>query len=1537
MKHDESKNNNKFINVGLIFRIINIVVCVLFVFCLLIYANLGKIATSILNPDTIKQAVNKNTGLLLDLSEPKISSTKDLCIKITAPVIILSEPNNSPSNLLNIKNAEVSLKILPLLFKKVEFKKLTADDLTINIIRAKDGVFNFQKYLKNDAKMPFKLQAKNTIILVDKYTLDFNDEINNTKAQISGENLISSEFNLDSYADIKTKGIIKIANRNKAQNSPFALDIKLKFPLDKNLGFDHSKFTASVQDIDFSLFKPYISEFISKDIRDFSGHGTLFIMPSGNTQNSITFKLNTSDLFIKIYKNKHDNFINIKDKADILLAARFKKKELIVDDFSFQKNKINITAKGTIKNITKNFNSINPDIVLKIKNSSLAEGLKTAPDYLFKMQQDYIPLLKKYNANGIVNGEFRVKDRVRFPNMYGYIKLDDVYLLERPKNAKTSSGEVLFDGSDVTININANCPNNQKVIVKGRTEIKEVPFAKFDIQSTPAIDIEFAHKILIPIHEIFGFQLGPLPFMKVSGNGQISLKTEGTRESAKLNGFFRTKNGRASLDGLNTTLYNGNLNLLFNGKKIVFDNTTGLAEGAKVKIDGNSDVEGNLDLYVKIFDVNAEKALGVVKTSEMILGLLNGGAFLDSYTNPKGNIDFNMRLWGKAEEFSGSMNFEPNDNLKAKGIILFKNNAIDIFPEIKASKVNGNLEFTDFVTLNLNANIYNSPFNITGTIKPDTKASKIRAEQPQIVDLAFKSKSASSYDLYKFFYDNQDAFQSKNKISRELYEFLNKINFKFAADIRAKGKVNPTDTILDMKKFTLDGWAVGLNNKNSDVLFNSGMVKFKDQKLLFNNLNATLWNANVITNGNVDKIFDDIFIPDLKFNLVSFPFSKITDLTSVIDEDKIKKILNDYTDFSGSISGDFFYNKNGFSGNTNLNKVSLYDKKRDVPVNLNSGDLRFSNNQLRLNALNMTYGATPVYLDAVIDDINCALPRFNVYVSTNLNEESLDKLLNPMLQFPLKTKGELTLKGRLRGQFDNYTAFGTVILNPQTDLYFMGANLGDTQSKREINTRIDFRNDEIRIGHIKYQKYILSQNNKETPYEMLNVSGLIKTIGKDIIFNNLRVKTPNPAPARLLNPVFKKSVLKQGTLSADILFNGPILKPNVNGSARLSNVDVPLYETQVRDVDLTLDDKFINAVLEGEGMGSDVKFKAQIINSAALPVVVNKAEITSKKLNLNKFINSLSNISKAQKTTDPANKQTQLLSPADFEIKNGKFTVDEIYYNNIKASNLSGSFKHTKDGKFIFNDILFDIAGGKIKTNGSYEFATTKFTINSEITDCDANTLVTDILGAKNQVFGKPNGKIYFTGTELNTASSINKVKANVDFAIYDGKMPKLGSLEYLLRAGNLVKSGILGFTINNVIEVLIPYKTGEFKKISGDFIIEDGKIDKMSIYSKGDNLSIYTNGSYDIATKIGDFEVFGKLSTKISNLLGPVGNASLNSFLNLFTDDKIDKKTKEGIIKDVEKIPDIAGSSSDFRLFAVKILGDMNADNFVKSFNWLN
>jgi len=1538
MEKDNKENKTSKFKISL--RILNIVFCLVFVFAVLFYTHLGKILSPFLSPESLIEKVKESTGLVLNLEKPKITATYDFCLDMESDLIEIITPD-SGAKLLSIKNADVKIKILPLVFKTIEFKKFEASDFNINIERYKDGKFNFQKYFKGDSKFPFNFAAKSALILVDKYNINCTDEIHSTIAQITGSDLVSTEFNLDSNADIKTKGLIKVQSKDRTQVSPYALNIKLKFPINKNLDFKDYRLEMSVSNIDFAIAHPYILEFISKDIKQFKGKGSLVVLPAesgGIAKNPLNFNLNMEDFFIDIFRNNHNNYIDIKGKSVLSLTTSFKKDEIFIDELTFKKPNIDIKASGTLKNLS-NPGSINPNITFIIKNSSLNELLKAAPDYLIKMQQDYIPNLKKYNTNALVNAKFTLKDRFRYPNMYGKIDLDDIYILDRPKNAETSFANIEFKGSDVEIKVTANCPNNQKLYVIGQTEIKEVPFARFNIQSTPLVDIEFAHRLLIPIHKIFGFQLGPLPMMSVKGNGQISLKTEGTRESAKLNGFFRTKNGTATLNGLNTTLYNGNLNLIFNNKEIIYNNTTGIVEGAKVRIDGKSSVAGNLDMYVKIFDVNAQKALDVVKSSPLIMNLLGGGSFLDAYTNPKGNIDFNMRLWGKTSDMGDIEDLtkiEPNDDIKAKGTIIFKNNALNIFPEIKASKINGTLEFEDFVTLNLNADVYSSPFTMQGTITPDFKASKIRSNQPQIIDLTFNTRSALSNDLYKFFYDNQDGFQAKNKITPELYEFLNKIDFKFAAGIRAKGKVEPNQTVLDMKKFTLDGWATGLNYKGSDVVFNGGEVKFKDQKILFKNLNTSLWSANIITNGDIDKIFDDVFIPNLDFKLVSFPFSKITGITNVVDDKNLKKILNDFNEFKGTLNGEFVYNTSGFSGHTNFVDVSFYDKKRDLPVFLNSGDLRFSDNDVKLNALNMSYGHTPVYLDAILDDVNTKTPYFNVFVSTNLNEESLDKLVNPMLQFPLKTKGEFRLKARLRGTLDNYTLFANALLNPGVDLYYMGSDIGDVSDKREIISRLDFKDNEINIKNIRYQKYILSQNKKETPYEMLKVSGGVKSSNKGLYFDNLRIVTPNPAPARLLNIVFKKSILKHGTFLSDMALNGTILEPKAKGKLKFLNIDVPLYDSKLENIDLNFDDSLVHAVLEGQGMGSDIKFEAEIVNKPTLPLVINNAEITSKTIDLNNFITGLSKFSKANKSTDPTAKQDMVLSPSDFEIKNGKFSAKEIHYNNLKAENFTGTFKHTKDRVFKFNDIMFDIAGGMIKTNGSYEFDTTRFSINSEIENCDANTLVTDILGTKNQIFGKTNGKINLTGRQLNTSNGINTVKANVDFAIYNGKMPKLGSLEYLLRAGNLLKSGILGFTINNVIEVLIPYKTGEFKKISGDFIVENGKIDKLNIYSRGDNLSIYTSGNYDIATNVGDFEVLGKLSTKISNLLGPIGNASVNSIVNIFSHNKFDKNSNN-IIENADKIPDISGSSKDFRLFAVEILGDLNADNFVKSFNWLN
>ena len=183
----------------------------------------------------------------------------------------------------------------------------------------------------------------------------------------------------------------------------------------------------------------------------------------------------------------------------------------------------------------------------------------------------------------------------------------------------------------------------------------------------------------------------------------------------------------------------------------------------------------------------------------------------------------------------------------------------------------------------------------------------------------------------------------------------------------------------------------------------------------------------------------------------------------------------------------------------------------------------------------------------------------------------------------------------------------------------------------------------------------------------------------------------------------------------------------------------------------------------------------------------------------------------------------------------------------------------------------------------------------------------------------------------------VRKINANAEFAILNGRMPKLGSIEYLLRASNFLKSGIFGLTINNVIELLTPYKHGDFNRIKGDLKVSDAKIQDLKIYSQGDNLSTYTFGTYDILGGVGDIEILGKLSKKISNILGPIGNTSVVSILNMVTRNKMDELVKTEMLKNVNKIPLMDLNNDDYRLFNVKIEGPATADNIVKSFTWLN
>ena len=203
-----------------------------------------------------------------------------------------------------------------------------------------------------------------------------------------------------------------------------------------------------------------------------------------------------------------------------------------------------------------------------------------------------------------------------------------------------------------------------------------------------------------------------------------------------------------------------------------------------------------------------------------------------------------------------------------------------------------------------------------------------------------------------------------------------------------------------------------------------------------------------------------------------------------------------------------------------------------------------------------------------------------------------------------------------------------------------------------------------------------------------------------------------------------------------------------------------------------------------------------------------------------------------------------------------------------------------------------------------------------------------------NQIYGSITGDVDLSCNAQSNDTCMSTLDGNGYFIVKQGRMPKLGSLEYLLKAGNLLKGGITGLSINSIIDLITPLKTGEFDSISGNMNIEDGIAQNINIYSNGKNLNMYLKGSYNFSNSMADMNVYGTLSNNITSVFGKVKNASLNTLLNtipLVNKNELDPKT----MAEINKIPNM-DSQNIYRIFNAEIFGDINGNNYVRTFKWI-
>ena len=1394
----------------------------------------------------IENKFNKLTGLKIEFVKPQTNIDLHFNLNTKAQEINIYDKDKK-IKFLSLKNTDISLKPIGLIFNRAYFKKINIDDISLKIKRNQKGEIDLIN--ATNKNLISLLNKKITLTRLDSNikNLDFtfDDEykikskiktnFKNTNISISKK---KKEFNLIQNGTIETNinNSKQIANLNLKINSKYPFNIISSNDLNLNVDLNN---------INLYIFNDLVKKYISKEIEIFEGKADLTLDTLNEKQHldlkiqNPTLKLNNKKI-ISPFKN------------GITLESKFiiDKNAIKIEDFKTKGQNLSLTSTGEISDYLSK--KPKTKINTKIENTQINNLIPLIPDNAFFYRPKGIPTLKKSNFYGVINGEINID---LFPlNANGELKIKNVHIPNYPKPYKQNDVNIKFLGDILRVYTRVYTPDNEYVLVDGISKLDNSLWGKYRIKSTPKIDLAFAQLYLVPIQQIIGFNIGPVPIMDISGYGNIDINTQGTLSDAQVFGSFKANNANATIKGLDAKLTHGDCELIFDDKDLILEKIKGKLDNADFILSGKTNIKGETKLNVKINNAQTDKILKIFNNSLVSKPYIKYTKNIDA----KGNIKADINLEGIVKDFENQSFFEI---LEPSGNIVLSENKVFLKNNLKTDNLSGILNFGQEQSGQFSFNINNSKFNAEFNSKDSLK----------------KISKGEKFNI------NTQIFSNKIEL-KDIFPDLANINFYSKLFLKSQGIISLNN--INLENFKHDGYLIGLNSsKIKDIKFNSGIIKFNNNKTYFDKLNIDFKEGNIKANGNINNITSKNPIGDLIITLT----------------------------------------------NINTNVFLAKEKLKLSKTKIKNGQIIFKGNNLKLDSISADMGSAPLFFNANLKDIYNT-KNINANFSTIINETTADNIINPHLITPIKITGEIPFKGSFSGNNNNYTIDFSGTIPRNSDISFGGANLGDINHKRELQGNISVSENLAKINNLKLIKYIANQNNKINPLIALKASGQVIQNENNIIYDNLKIATNSPINVRILNLIFKKSLLKKGNFDCNITLNGELKLPKVSGKINLYDLDIPLYDTKIDNVKLNISNKFIDGEIIAKNKQSDAKLKVHALNKLEAPYIVKDFILTSNKININTLLNSYTPI---DSKTDISTKSELVLKPQDIILEKGSFDFKEVQYDKITAHNLSGNLNY-KDGVVDIKNMLLDIADGSINANGKYDIKSTKLNLNAKMENCDSNILAKDFLKLPNQIFGKMDGSLTLSGKNLHTYEGINSIKSKIDFAIDNGKMPKLGSLEYLLRAGNLFKNGLLGLSLNNLIEALTPYKTGEFEKISGNLSIANGEIETLNIFSKGKNLSLFLDGNYSILENFADIQIYGKLSQNISNALGAIGNASINQLVETLTQVKRNKNEKNTQLQQsLDKIPLIENETNP-RYFKARVLGDINKDNYIKNFNWI-
>ena len=1451
----------------------------------------------------IEAQISQKTGIVISVAEPelKMGITPSVYVEAGSTQIL----NSDGTDALFIKNPQLHLKLLPLLFRHVVIDKLSADSVSADFSLGKDSKIRLGDYIlpempKNN--LHFDISGVN----VEKYNMTFTDKLRNKDFLYSGHNFILKEFSEHSV-DFSAKSELTAGN----EISKINIDISSKLPVNK-INENHFEVNAEVENLDLDNFSEYAGYFTGNEIQKLGGIINI------NTVTTITdngHKNIVSDINIdKLAVINKDKFKSIYAANPLVITSNMStiKNGLRINDIQIKSKDIDVNLNGDIKNLTAKTPNLDT-ITVNINQSRTEAFIPLLPGERNLSPDVDMYALKQHPFYGDVSGQIKMSGNALTPDIYGEVDVSNGYLEHPIKNApKGADIKLAFKKDYMTLDVFVPAGKTENVTVNGGVFLYGDKIADLYIKSTPNVDLKTAQVVLNPLHKILKFLIGPVPVMDINGIGNIDLHVKGNRQKPHAFGQFNFRDAKVSfLEIHNMLVENGEGFLKFNDIDTYFENSKGNMHGKPVKITGTCNLYGNLNFNVTATGQDIGDLLKILRTSPMLKDIRSMAAPIKE---AKGAVDFNLNLTGEVPDID---NMVFNKNLFAKGSMNLS--SVDVIPQglnTPITKTSGILNFknTD-ADMDLTSVIGQSKISVNGSISDDKTDLKISSDK-------FRASDAFLLLDDKFKLPFRDDFST--------------IISKFTAQYSGSpDKIDLNKVVVNGKIYSNRGSKSIVQVSDANYSVKNGTIKLSPVKGSFNSVPYNMY-------FNVERAFSDDRKISGNFKMKGFNFDTLSKLQNEdVVPPNIRKALSDISNMQGTADINAYAKNNSVRAFINPHDISFIYRPARMRLKLNSGTISMNNDTLYLNKLNSYAGEMPLLLDGRISHIY-KTPYVDLYVNAKPTQEFFDQFFNNRTLYPIKLKGDMLLSARMSGYIDNIRSKINLNVAENSSLYYMGASIGGADRVVKIYLDSVLTPLKFKINDFKYSNLIQSQNNKSFEMEMLKASGAVRMIDENtVVFENMKLKTENPTDAKIFNIIFRKPFMKQGLFSADLTMNGNIMYPNVRGFLDVTSIDVPFYDSTINDihVDFTSNDILVHS--RGVVLTSDIDFSARMKNDLKPPYILKNVKLELADLNVNNIMRMLRDLeldyqrnNQVVKNARPANSKAPV-DVTQFRIEDAKILADAIKVKNISAQDFKAALKLDENMNLSVDEFNFQLANGQVNGKLTYNLLSNLLDMSLGLKDADALIMSEALFDLRGQVYGRMTGNINLTCDGKSQETCTQTLAGEGSFDIKEGKMPKLGSLEYLLKAGNLITGGLRGLSINGIIDLITPLKTGEFEDINGNIVIKDGIIYPINVYSSGKDLNIYLTGDYNILTAIANMKVYGNLSRNMSTVFGKIKNASLNSLLNtlpFMNKTEIDEETR----KELEKIPNTTVGSNESRIFAVEVEGNINGDAYVKSFKWV-